>query len=135
IIAEYYEGSWKSLPNFDSLKIVSKELVSGITLMPDKSFSNYALRFKGFLRIPEDGIYIFYSKSNDGSAIYIDNKKIVDNDGVHSAREKSGSIALQAGLHLIRIEFFQAKTGQALQIMWQPPGAGKSGITEDLLFH
>ena len=135
LLAEYYEGKWKTLPDFDSLKVRRKEVVSSISLMPDKSFNDYALRFSGYINVPEDGFYTFYSKSDDGSAVYINDIKVVDNDGIHNPREKSGVIALQEGLHPIRVEFFQGKEGQLLTVMWDTPLSGKGRITEDALFH
>ena len=135
LLAEYYEGKWKTLPDFDSLKVRQKEVVSSISLMPDKSFNDYAIRFSGYINVPEDGFYTFYSKSDDGSTVYINDIKVVDNDGIHNPREKSGVIALQEGLHPIRVEFFQGKEGQVLTVMWDTPLSGKGRITEDVLFH
>jgi len=135
LLAEYYEGKWKTLPDFDSLKVRQKEVVSSISLMPDKSFNDYAIRFSGYINVPEDGFYTFYSKSDDGSTVYINDIKVVDNDGIHNPREKSGVIALQEGLHPIRVEFFQGKEGQFLTLMWDTPLSGKGRITEDVLFH
>ena len=41
----------------------------------------------------------FYTISDDGSKLYIDDKLIVDNDGGHSVRRAEGKVALEKGYH------------------------------------
>ncbi len=135
LVVGYYEGSWKMVPDFNVLKAVKEEVVTRISVVPAKRLNDYALRFTGFIRVPEDGIYTFYSRSDDGSNLYIDDKKVVDNDGTHTAREKSGTIPLQAGLHPIRVEYFQGSEGQSLGVVWETPTSRKRRIPEDILFY
>jgi len=135
LVVGYYEGSWKMIPDFNTLKAVKEEVVTTFSVVPAKRQNDYALRFTGFIRIPEDGIYTFYTRSDDGSNLYIDDKKVVDNDGTHAAREKSGIIPLQAGLHSIRVEYFQGTEGQSLGVVWEMPTSRKRRIPEDILFY
>ena len=51
--------------------------------------------YNGFILIPRDGIYTFYSKSNDGSALYIDGKELINNDGPHGTYERFDQIELK----------------------------------------
>jgi hypothetical protein len=62
--------------------------------------------FAGFFDMPYNGIMRFSLDSTNGSKLYIDDLLIVDNDGVHNARERTGLAYLQAGLHPIRVEYF-----------------------------
>jgi hypothetical protein len=135
LVVGYYEGSWKMIPGFNSLKAVKEEVVTRISVVPAKRLNDYALRFTGFIRVPEDGIYTFYIRSDDGSNLYINDIKVVDNDGTHTAREKSGTIPLQAGLHPIRVEYFQGSEGQSLGVVWETPTSRKRRIPEDILFY
>jgi hypothetical protein len=49
----------------------------------------------------------------------------VDNDGPHSATEKSGAIALDAGLHPVEIRMFEAAGQDLLRVSWLAPGMVK----------
>jgi len=50
------------------------------------------VNFSGFIDVPADGQYTFYTSSDDGSKLYIDNQLVVNNDGEHSLRERSGQL-------------------------------------------
>ena len=72
----------------------------------------YGFEYSGYIRIPETGVYSFFTDSDDGSRLYVGDELIVDNDGLHGPLEKEGVAALQEGYHPIRVEYFQ-KTGGA----------------------
>ena len=52
--------------------------------------SEFGYIFNGYILVPKEGIYTFYTKSNDGSRLYINNQQVVNNDGAHGPIEKSG---------------------------------------------
>ena len=64
------------------------------------------LTYKGYINIPEDGIYSFYLSSDDGSMLYIDGKQVIDNDGLHAPGEVTGQAALKQGYHPIEVQYF-----------------------------
>ena len=135
ITAAYYEGIWTVVPAFDSLKLLKREVVSEISTAPAEQDEHFALLFEGFIRVPEDGIYKFYLTSDDGSLLWIDGKKIVDNNGTHGAREMAGEVPLQAGLHSFRVGYFQTVTGLTLNVQWEGPSFEKKILAGDVLFH
>ena len=45
--------------------------------------------------------------SDDGSRLYLDDKLVIDNDGMHPPEELSGSAVLTRGIHKIRVIYFQ----------------------------
>ncbi|HFE52767.1 MAG TPA: beta-glucosidase, partial [Bacteroidetes bacterium] len=72
--------------------------------------------------------------SNDGARLYIDGKLVVDNDGLHGAEERSGSTHLTAGRHRIRVAYFQAGGGMALDTYYSGPGLPRQRIPASALF-
>src|SRR5699024_396167 len=84
---QYYEPQTPSLDNNSA--IVSKGIVSQISLEKKQQKSNFAFAFKGYIRVPQSKTYTFYLKSDDGSVLWIDGKKIIDNGGAHGALQKS----------------------------------------------
>jgi hypothetical protein len=123
---EYYEGAWEVLPDFSSLTPKKSGKADTVSLTPRLREEDYGLRYKGYVKIDKDKVYTFYTKSDDGSKLYIGDEEVVDNDGLHGAELQKGSIALKAGFHPIRIDFFQHKGDEFLEagIM----GAGKNNV-------
>jgi len=60
---EYYEGNWKKLPDFDKLKAVSKGNIDDFDLSIAKRPENFAIRYTGYLEVPEQDVYYFNSPS------------------------------------------------------------------------
>lgn len=58
---------------------------------------HFAYDFRTLVKIPERGVYRFYTFSDDGSKLYIDGKLIVDNDGGHSGRRAEGKSLSKQG--------------------------------------
>ena len=137
LLVDYYEqdGSWRELPNFDLLSPASSTVASGVDLRAAPSDENFGLRFHGYVRVPEAGVYGFHVTSDDGSRLLIDGTQIVDNDGVHGERERSGYTALAAGLHSIELVFFQGRGGVGLTLRYDGPETEKREVAPDMLFH
>ena len=80
--------------------------------IPEGVKGNIGLVITGFIRIPKDDIYTFHLMSDDGSVLTIDGLQIIDNDGDHAPREKTGQHAMKAGLHPIEVRYFDHNGGQ-----------------------
>ena len=85
--------------------------------------------------MPRTGIYTFYCESDDGSRLTIDDQEVVLNDGLHGPVEKEGLIALQAGIHAIRVDFFERSGGSDINVSVQGPDLEKQELGEGLLFY
>ena len=81
-----------------------------------------------------DGQYTFYTSSDDGSNLFIDGVQVVNNDGRHSAQEKSGTIGLKAGFHAISVGYFQQTGSDVLTVSYSGPGVTKQAIPNWALF-
>jgi hypothetical protein len=88
----------------------------------------YALQFLALINIAEEGEYTFYTGSNDGSLLSIDNQLVVNNGGGHGYQEESGKIYLTKGRHLIEVGYFQIGGGQDLFVFYEGPGIKKQEI-------
>lgn len=121
----YFEGNWTKVPDFAALTPKTTGTAKRIGLEPRLRDEEIGLEFTGFIDAPADGIYTFYLESDDGSLLWINGKKVVDNDGAHPAVEVAGQIALRRGLHVIKVEFVQGAGGLALGLKWRTPGNGK----------
>ena len=109
---QYYTGSYNALPNFTTLTPALSGTIAQPLLTPATQADNFAFEYKGFVQVPTDDVYTFYTSSDDGSKLFIGSTLVVDNDGLHGLQERNGRIALRAGKHAITIQFFE-KAGDA----------------------
>jgi alpha-L-fucosidase len=129
-----YEGSWGQLPEFSTLKPIATGIVQNIDLAAKKRKSDYGMVFKGYIKIPETGVYQFLLSSNDGSKMVISGKTL-SNDGLHGFEGKSMDIALAKGLHPVEIQYFQAGGGDALKLEWKTGGRDLTIVDPASLMH
>ncbi|HVT83950.1 MAG TPA: PA14 domain-containing protein, partial [Chitinophagaceae bacterium] len=80
-------------------------------------------------------IYTFYTQSDDGSKLFIDDVEVVNNDKEHGTEEKSGRAALKKGFHKIKVVYFDSGGGNSLKALLQPEGGKKEEISSTVLFH
>jgi hypothetical protein len=125
---DYYEGTWDALPDLTALSAKKLGSVVNIDLAPRTREDNYAFRFTGFIEAPTDGVYTFYSTSDDGSRLQIGSTTVVDNDGIHDAKEVSGAIGLKKGKHAFTLTYFSQLGASVLIASWQGPGIAKQLI-------
>jgi hexosaminidase len=92
----------------------------------------FGLEFDGYLKIPETAVYIISIASNDGSLLYIDGQLAVNNDEDHPYKEEESYIALEKGMHAIRVSYFQEGGSSDLKIFIQGPDMEKREISAEM---
>lgn len=118
-----YEGEWELLPDFSQLAPVETGHLDENFNFNRFPLHNFGLVFDGYLEITEAGHYIFGIDSDDGARLFINGKKIIDNDGLHgSGNPKSYILPLEVGFYPLRLEYFQREGGRELDFMYLPPG-------------
>ena len=116
---KYFEGNYTELPKFEDLKPKKEGMTKQVDIFAIRAKKDhYAIQFDGFINIPVDDMYTFYTYSDDGSQLFLHDQLVVDNNGSHSARKKQGKIALQKGLHPIKILYFEDYEGEILKVSY-----------------
>ena len=129
---QYYEGRWVELANFLNLTPKRVGVATGFKLNGLELLDHhFGLVMFGYINIKDKGDYTFYTASNDGSKLFVDNREVVNNDGAHALVEKSGTVYLQKGIHLIELRYFQAGGGKDLTVSWKGPGFEKREMTKN----
>ncbi len=131
----YYEGDWDRLPDFKNLKSVKTGVLANFDFSPRQEVERFGFEYTGFIQVPETGVYALFSESDDGSRLYIGDTLVVDNDGLHAMHEERGVIALAAGLHPIRVTFFEKTGGDDLKVYYKSLKQEKQSIPKSMLFH
>lgn len=130
----FYKGSWSVIPDFSSLPIVAAGNTNTFELSQSLVSDNFGFQFRGFVNIPVDGNYTFYTSSDDGSKLYIGSQIVVDNDGLHGTQEVSGSINLRAGKHAIRVDYFERTGAEILSVSYSSSSIIKQVIPDAQLY-
>jgi hypothetical protein len=130
----YYEGDWDSSPDFGSLNAAGRGTMPNFGFGPRRDPEHFAFDYRGYLEVPSTGVYTLYTESDDGSRLSIGDELVVDNDGLHGMTRKKGVIALSAGLHPVRVGFFEKTGGDGLTVSWEGPGFGRREIPDNALF-
>jgi hexosaminidase len=128
----YYKGSFDSTKNMSSVPPSQTFYVKYIEVPSGVKAPSFGLQYRGYINVPEKDIYSFYLTSDDGSALYIDDKKVVDNDGLHSAIERSGEVALEKGLHKFSLDFIEGGGGYTLRLLYALKNAQPQNIPSEM---
>jgi len=132
---DYYEGAWQKMPDFAQLTPTRSGQTFRFDLTPfENQDFDFAVVFSAYLEISQPGKYTFYTQSNDGSQLFINDRLIVNNDGLHLVEEQQGSVTLPAGKHAIRVAYFQEGGGKKLHVFFEGPSQPKSEISATQLF-
>jgi alpha-L-fucosidase len=110
-------------------------IANTISLEKKERKDKFAFLFNGYIKIAKDGIYTFFTSSDDGSKLFVDDMEVVNNDSEHGTLEKSGRAALKKGFHKIKVVYFDSGGGNSLQALIQPEGGKKEEISPAILFH
>jgi hexosaminidase len=133
---ELFEGDFASVQDLDDAVAGVREEVGGVRLTGrEPREGGFGLRFTGYMRVPEDGVYSFRLTSDDGSRLSIGGGLTVDHDGRHAATDRSGAAALRAGLHTLDATYFDAGGRRALELEVSGPEGGWRVVPAEWLFH
>ncbi|MGB3849165.1 MAG: PA14 domain-containing protein [Tunicatimonas sp.] len=130
----HYHGKWRALPNFASQSVVRQGEVTNFSLSPRTRNEYFGMVYDGRIKIDKAGKYTFYTTADDGVKLFINGKLVVSDDGIHAARERSGTITLGTGLHAIRVEYFDRTYDEVLEVRYKGNGVSKQRIPNSKLF-
>ncbi len=129
----YFEGTWDQVPDFDALIPRATGTVADLTLDVREREDFYAIRYRACLNVPADGTYTLYTQSDEGSRLLLNDQLVVNNDGVHTVQEASGTVTLTAGMHPMEVQYFDREGAQELTLLWEGPGLAKQVIPSTAL--
>lgn len=142
--AEYFP-----LPNFKGTPSLAKETVDfwweeghpyskdpHASLPPKFPKDNFTLRWTGRLKAPKTGTYKFYTTSDDGMRVFLNDTLIINKWDLRSEQEGFATVNLVAGkLYPIRVEYFEAGGSAYGWIHWTIPGqTDKKAIPTTFLY-
>ncbi len=118
----YAEGRADSVAAVAALPILRTSAVTTVQLAGTERPERFAVTLDGWIQVQTDALYEFSLSSDDGSVLWIDGQKAVDNDGYHGPDAKQGAAALRTGVHRVRIVMFQGGGARTLALGWRRQG-------------
>lgn len=119
-LSKYWFFGWRSARwwGYDtSSRPTSWETYNTVINFPnDRSFyrqywyfpsNHFAAEWTGFIQINLPGNYLFSTTSDDGSRLWINDEKVVENWYLHGRRRREGTKNLQTGWHSVKVAFFE----------------------------
>ena len=104
---------------------------------PDAAIAadTFSARWTGQIEAPVTGTYTFYTVSDDGVRLWVNNQQVIDNWTDHAPVENSGTIALTAGQRYdIRMEFYESGGGATARLLWSGPSIPKAVVPTARLY-
>jgi hypothetical protein len=86
---------------------------------PSVDAQHFSVRWRGQVEPLYSETYAFHVTSDDGARLWIDGKPIVDDWTARGTRERTGTIALEAGRRVeLRLEYLQIVSGARVSLSW-----------------
>ena len=79
------------------------------------------LRFMGMFVVSGEGIFRWRIHAKDGVRMHVDDKTLIENDGIHGPDSKTGFMHLAEGAHSIIVDSFNSSGQATLQLFVTPP--------------
>lgn len=89
-----------------SLNIPRQSFMAGFPGITNR-FEWFAIDYTGKFWVETPGQYAFRLASDDGSKLWIDDRLVIDNDGLHDVIELTATATLSRGVHHLRLAYFQ----------------------------
>lgn len=104
----FYLENLTSIPSLENKRPDAKGTCFEITSdeVKEEIKSNTLVRFRTNLQVENEDRFTFYTNSDDGSKLWVNNELVVDNDGDHGVIEKNGSISLKPGTYPLEVIWF-----------------------------
>lgn len=95
----------------------------------------YSAHWTGKIYIPITGDYTFYTTTDDGVRLWIDDTKIIDKWQDQSATEHQGMMTLEGGKNYsLRMDYYNAPWVGSAKFAWEGPGISKQIVPQSYLY-
>ena len=91
--------------------------------------NNIVSRFNGRINITTAGTYTFATDSDDGSMLFLDGAKVVENNASQGHIRRTGTLDLTAGLHDIDIGYYEGGGANSIIVDYSGPDTADAQTT------
>jgi hypothetical protein len=104
---------------------------------PDASIEadTFSVRWAAQVQPRYSETYTFYTTSDDGVRLWVNDQRLIDNWTGHSPTENSGTITLTAGQKYdIKMEYYEGGVTAVAKLLWSSPSQAKEVIPQSRLY-
>ena len=131
-----YNALESVFPEFSPTNVPVKTMTMDRMVIPSQGIrgDGFALKFSGYISVPEDGAYRFYMSCDDKGKVLVGDTMVVESDIALGDVERVGETGLQAGLHPITAIFVECGGAESFSLMYGGPGIAKRRIPPEALY-
>ncbi|MFC4776267.1 NPCBM/NEW2 domain-containing protein [Paenibacillus sp. GCM10023252] len=132
---EYYDNA--DLTNSKLVRTDNKVEFDWVNGSPDPLVGSdtFSVRWTGQVQAQTSEVYTFYTNTDDGARLWVNNQLIIDKWVDQSPTEWSGSVSLAAGQKMdIKLEYYENGYGAAAKLYWSTPTIAKQIIPQSQLY-
>ena len=124
---DFLEGWLQDIPDLSKLPPSFTRIDLSLDFDTDESFAlpfepdTFAVRWTGYLDVPEEADWRFVCGSDDGARVLIDGKAVIDQPRLRPYAESSGTAPLTAGAHPIEVLFYENYGYASCRLWWSGP--------------
>ncbi len=105
----------------NAIRIPAQAFQAGFPGITER-FEWFGILYTAKIWVETEGRYGFGLLSDDGSKLKVDNKLLIDNDGIHGPQRLDASAVLTRGVHDLEVAYFQGpRFHLALELSVMPP--------------
>ena len=102
---------------------------------PSIGEEKFSVIWEGFVQAPTTGEYTFYTSTDDGTRLSVNNTQIINSWIDQPETQRTGKISLEAGkLYPIKMEFFENTLVATATLSWSGPSVSKQIIPSTRFF-
>ncbi|GAB4050851.1 family 20 glycosylhydrolase [Spirosoma litoris] len=131
----YFKKYFKETKLMKQQTADSSYVINNVVVPKSVNAPSFGIQFRGYLTVPETGVYSFFYTCDDGGILRIADRMVVDNDGNHFPIEKSGQVALQKGAHPFEADFIEGGGGFTLKLKYSLNGSEPMDIPDSWFTH
>ena len=145
LVRTRYNGYFSDDVNWFSTASIANTSINTSPLTPGYTGDYYSIQWLGYFRPSTTETYTLYTDSDDASYLWIGatavsgfttSNALVQNGGLHGMQERSGSIALTAGVYYnIRIQFGENAGGDDCIVRYSTPSIAKTTNMTNLIWY
>ena len=95
----------------------------------------FSVRWTGQVRAKVTGTHTFYTTTDGGVKLWVNNVLVIGNWPIHPATENSGTIGLTAGqLYDVRLDYRDTTGTAVARLSWSAPGVDKEIVPAESLY-
>jgi predicted alpha-1,2-mannosidase len=133
----YFEKGIDSLAQMPLLSPDKKGIIDNFSLSPAVKQDGYGFVYEVYIKVPEDGIYVFAVKSNSGSILTVDNTEAANSNGdfLEDKYIYGHYMGLSKGFHPIKLYYYNYGGKGSLDAVWGKINEERSAISTKDLYH